>query len=312
MKKEFAISILALLASASGFKMAVADVGPPTVGHHGSSAPVQLAQLRGDLYASNRYSVRNLQRVLNSLGYDAGPDDGLMGARTRSAIRAYQSDRNLLATGTPSASLYSHARATLAERTAARTRSSQVASDLIIRVQSALRRRGYDVPVISGSADGKTARAIAAYQRDAGLTVTGRPSRTLLAHLERSGKPFGSRDGRSRREIVTGVQRELNKRGYDAGPADGAFGPKTRSAIRTYQSDAGLPITGQVSAGLLARLEKTETAPTDTLRKRAGTIPTSRIDVGSSAWMMISRTATTGSTQPGPSIQGISTSRTAR
>ncbi len=53
---------------------------------------------------------------------------------------------------------------------------------------------------------------------------------------------------------VAVIQRELQKRGYDPGPADGVPGPKTRDAIRQYERDAGLPQTGQPSAELQKKL----------------------------------------------------------
>jgi membrane-bound lytic murein transglycosylase B len=37
-----------------------------------------------------RQDVRQAQEMLNALGYDAGPADGLMGPRTRAAIEAFQ------------------------------------------------------------------------------------------------------------------------------------------------------------------------------------------------------------------------------
>ena len=40
--------------------------------------------------AAATYSVRDVQRLLNQLGYNAGPVDGAMGTRTREAIRAFQ------------------------------------------------------------------------------------------------------------------------------------------------------------------------------------------------------------------------------
>lgn len=43
------------------------------------------------------------------------------------------------------------------------------------------------------------------------------------------------------RELVAGVQRELNRLGYDAGPVDGLMGARTRNAIRSYQASVGLP-----------------------------------------------------------------------
>jgi peptidoglycan hydrolase-like protein with peptidoglycan-binding domain len=49
------------------------------------------------------YSTASVQRVLNDLGYSAGPVDGLMGGKTRNAIRAYQTDNGLPASGAPTA-----------------------------------------------------------------------------------------------------------------------------------------------------------------------------------------------------------------
>jgi peptidoglycan hydrolase-like protein with peptidoglycan-binding domain len=43
------------------------------------------------------------------------------------------------------------------------------------------------------------------------------------------------------------VQAMLAELGYDPGPADGVSGAKTRSAIRSFESHSGLPITGAVS-----------------------------------------------------------------
>ena len=54
---------------------------------------------------------------------------------------------------------------------------------------------------------------------------------------------------------VAGVQEMLNNLGYDAGPNDGLMGPKTRSAIRAFQTDAGLPVTGKIDSELLAQLQ---------------------------------------------------------
>ncbi len=43
--------------------------------------------------------IRNLQTILNQRGYDAGPADGVMGERTKSAIASFQSDNGMKATG---------------------------------------------------------------------------------------------------------------------------------------------------------------------------------------------------------------------
>ncbi len=49
--------------------------------------------------------VMDIQQALNRLGYDAGPVDGFMGGKTRSAIREFQQARNMFATGEPSRGL---------------------------------------------------------------------------------------------------------------------------------------------------------------------------------------------------------------
>ena len=50
------------------------------------------------------------------------------------------------------------------------------------------------------------------------------------------------------------LQELLNRAGFDVGKPDGVLGPKSRAAIEAYQREAGLPVTGNPSPALLARL----------------------------------------------------------
>jgi len=54
---------------------------------------------------------------------------------------------------------------------------------------------------------------------------------------------------------VREVQTMLTELGYDIGGADGSVGPKTRSAIISFERSNGLPETGRVNAALADRLE---------------------------------------------------------
>ncbi|WP_079202692.1 peptidoglycan-binding protein [Pseudomonas sp. CC6-YY-74] len=61
--------------------------------------------------ASSSSAVLEVQRELNHRGYGAGSADGVMGARTRAAILAYQRSHGLLDDGNISSSLLTHLRA---------------------------------------------------------------------------------------------------------------------------------------------------------------------------------------------------------
>ena len=61
-----------------------------------------------DSQAANGAAVKRIQAGLSELGYDPGQIDGIMGAKTDSAIRAYQRDQNLLVDGRPTFELAQH------------------------------------------------------------------------------------------------------------------------------------------------------------------------------------------------------------
>ena len=56
------------------------------------------------------------------------------------------------------------------------------------------------------------------------------------------------------KRVVHHVQSQLAARGYDPGPVDGVVGERTRAAIRAWQRDQGLPMDGQLTPELIARL----------------------------------------------------------
>lgn len=58
-----------------------------------------------DLPALSRDQIIRLQETLNEQGYDSGKADGIMGSATRSAIRAYQQDQQMIADGYPGSTL---------------------------------------------------------------------------------------------------------------------------------------------------------------------------------------------------------------
>ncbi len=70
------------------------------------------------------------------------------------------------------------------------------------------------------------------------------------------------------RQMIVAAQKELNDRGYDAGPADGVLGPSTRAALAKFQADQKLPQTGDLDVATMSKLnigavETLATAPAD-------------------------------------------------
>jgi len=55
-------------------------------------------------------------------------------------------------------------------------------------------------------------------------------------------------------DVVVDVQRSLARKGYYRGVIDGDLGPRSRAAIREWQADCGLPVTGQVDTRTLRSL----------------------------------------------------------
>ncbi len=66
---------------------------------------------------------------------------------------------------------------------------------------------------------------------------------------------------------IRSVQRVLAEQGYNPGPVDGMMGKKTRLALRQYQWDYNLPVTGRIDESTLSSLgtkQRTTTATATT------------------------------------------------
>lgn len=76
------------------------------------------------------------------------------------------------------------------------------------------------------------------------------------------GKPFWRKDASrtlykpasQQYGTVSQIQSGLAAKGYNPGPTDGVAGNRTRSAIRAYQRDHGLQVTGQPSSQLASHI----------------------------------------------------------
>lgn len=160
------------------------------------SAPASELMLRVALQPySLTYSTLNIQRLLKELGYNVGTPDGAAGAKTKNAIKAFQSDMGFPVNGTPSKVVFMQLQKAVADAQAGGGYSQPEESydsgssggssseDQIMTVQAELRKRGYVIPSITGELDTATKSAIRTYEADNGMPMTGKVSNALLASL---------------------------------------------------------------------------------------------------------------------------------
>jgi|GEM_PF-2409636 len=57
------------------------------------------------------------------------------------------------------------------------------------------------------------------------------------------------------RSDIRRIQELLREQGFDPGPIDGIVGPRTRAAVEAFEEAQRLPVTGDVTPGLLDLLE---------------------------------------------------------
>ncbi|MGZ5002034.1 MAG: peptidoglycan-binding domain-containing protein [Chthoniobacterales bacterium] len=55
-------------------------------------------------------------------------------------------------------------------------------------------------------------------------------------------------------QVIADVQNALAQAGYDPGPVDGSYGPATRDALLRYQTDNGLPRSGEIDQATMESL----------------------------------------------------------
>lgn len=142
-------------------------------------------------------------------------------------------------------------------------------AELTGAIQRELRAKGYETGADDGSASLLTRAAIMAYEADQGLPLTGEPAQALLQHLilgsiggdvPAKGTATGSL-GPEATEIVRAAQVALKKLGYPVTTDDGHLADDTVGAIRVFEQDQRMTVTGRISGELMAKLTSLAGAP---------------------------------------------------
>lgn len=110
--------------------------------------------------------------------------------------------------------------------------------------------------------DRATELAVRHFQQVRGLSVDGLVGEETYRALNEARWSLGDRllrfdpERPMRGDDVTGLQERLLELGYDAGPADGIFGPGTETGLRAFQRDYGLTADGTCGPATLRALRQ--------------------------------------------------------
>jgi peptidoglycan hydrolase-like protein with peptidoglycan-binding domain/sporulation protein YlmC with PRC-barrel domain len=120
----------------------------------------------------------------------------------------------------------------------------------VAAAQQRLKDRGYYGGPVDGVIGPNTEAALRAYQRDQRLAVTGKLDSQTLRALTTDTSTAATRAVPSAASAmdIRSAQRELKGRGYYSGPVDGVLGARTDGALRAYQRDHGLKVTGRLDS----------------------------------------------------------------
>ena len=132
---------------------------------------------------------------------------------------------------------------------------------LTAMVQNQLAYLGFYKGSVDGQPGPQTLAAIKLYQQQNSLQPTGQVSRRLLEHLTFTRKISDASNNtgsiappaKGNADILK-VQELLTLFGYMPGNPDGVLGRSTADAIRQFEADRSLPITGTITAALLQEL----------------------------------------------------------
>ena len=115
-------------------------------------------------------AVRDLQQALKTLGHDPGPVDGIFGARTESAVKAFQRAKEIPADGIVGRVTWINIDEADQSEPVLRVGSTGLP---VRRLQSRMSAVGFDTGGVDGRFSPKTEAAVKDLQQRSSLTVDG-------------------------------------------------------------------------------------------------------------------------------------------
>ena len=273
MVKFLSIVISALLLSAcatvsedNGSQEAVQELSTPAAEIHSveSNAPTPAEPVRkAARKIPTKQEIKLIQAQLKAVGFDPGPADGTLGAKTMSALRRLQSGcanlKDLFENPTSGISPQPEAMQAGKESTSN--------TDEVRLLQVRLKDAGFDVGPVDGVMGSKTKSALVRFQ--SGCTIvkdfpaifenqfqtstrmaspmsasekihpTSKISSATVSVKDEARRVNTAADKSPSKEEIRLLQAQLKAAGFDPGPVDGMLGPKTKSALQQYRTVNG-------------------------------------------------------------------------
>ncbi|WP_414754462.1 peptidoglycan-binding domain-containing protein [Anabaena sp. CCY 9910] len=212
---------------------------------------------RGDLRLGSRgAAVSQLQQNLRRLRYFNGPNTGYFGSETQQAVIRFQRANRIGADGIVGSQT---AQAIRNAATGSVSVESPVLSEgstgqAVTRLQERLRQLGYFSPNPTGNFRSITRDAVMAFQRNAGLPITGVVNQQTWNALGGVAQ-VPNRPGLSTPQ-VRDLQQRLRDLGYFNGNPTGSIGVMTRDAIVRFQRDYRLTADGIADVQILQAVSR--------------------------------------------------------
>ncbi len=201
--------------------------------------------------------ILGIKEELAEHGYRPGPSEPMLDRAMREAIAAYQRDAGLRIDGVATKELLDHLKFALPKVYAARVPAFPDPAPSRPRL----------APVLPEPMPGVPESRPDLYP---GAPIPLLPQTAPRHEQEERGRERALNEGEAlpavplvpvvpappsgRGGVVSEIQEELAERGYYDGAVDGRYDAETEAAVRRFQSDAGLPATGQIDTRLLDAL----------------------------------------------------------
>jgi peptidoglycan hydrolase-like protein with peptidoglycan-binding domain len=201
--------------------------------------------------------LKGIRDELIAHGYDSGPDNNAFGKRFTAAIRRYQLDADLRPDGIASKELLEHLLFALPKIYADGSRAvpahaaipgNPANTRIVLAPPARTMRRRTGEPVPAPAPRGRVLAKPLPDDRSASTRAVPRLDRRPDPRPAIRAPRAGSGG------FVSQTQRALRDRGYYQGPVDGRYSDGLADAIRAFQKNNRLPVTGVIDGPLLEAL----------------------------------------------------------